>query len=107
MRRLSHLLAIPMIWFVKAWRLLVSPLYGQVCRYHPSCSAYGLESLQVHGAWPGAWLTVRRIVRCNPWSPGGYDPVPGTPQAEAWAEEQRREAATTGSVGAPDQGRDA
>lgn len=77
-----------MIGFIKAWRLLISPLYGQVCRYWPSCSAYGLEAVQTHGAWKGGRLTVKRIARCNPWSAGGYDPVPGTPAAREWEREQ-------------------
>lgn len=77
-----------LIAFVRVWRALVSPLYGDVCKYHPSCSAYGLESLQVHGALKGSWLIVHRLVRCNPWSLGGYDPVPGTPAHAAWLAEQ-------------------
>lgn len=80
------------IGFIKTWRLLISPLYGNVCRYYPSCSAYGLESVQVHGAWRGSILTVRRIARCNPWSAGGYDPVPGTPAAREWEHEQAEQA---------------
>ena len=66
----------PLIWFLRAYRLLISPLYGQVCRYHPSCSAYALESVTRYGALRGSWLGVRRIVRCHPWAAGGYDPVP-------------------------------
>lgn len=77
-----------LIGFIKAWRLVISPLYGQVCRYHPSCSAYGLEAVRVHGALMGGWLCVRRIVRCHPWAAGGYDPVPGTAAAYAWEREQ-------------------
>jgi putative membrane protein insertion efficiency factor len=76
-----------LIGFVRLWRLLVSPLYGNVCKFYPSCSAYGLEALQVHGAVKGSWLIVRRLGRCHPWSSGGYDPVPGTPAARAWAVE--------------------
>ena len=78
-----------LIGFVKLWRLLISPLYGNVCKFYPSCSAYGLEALQVHGAARGGWLTIRRIVRCHPWSLGGYDPVPGTAAADEWEAEQR------------------
>lgn len=66
----------PIIWFLKAYRLLISPLYGQVCRYHPSCSAYALEAVTKHGALKGTWLAVRRLGRCHPWAAGGYDPVP-------------------------------
>lgn len=77
-----------LIGFIKLWRAVISPLYGNVCKYHPSCSAYGLEAVRVHGALKGSWLTISRIVRCNPWSHGGYDPVPGTPAAEEWEREQ-------------------
>jgi putative membrane protein insertion efficiency factor len=76
-----------LIGFVKAWRAVVSPSYGNVCKFFPSCSEYGLIALQTHGALRGSWLIVRRLGRCHPWSKGGYDPVPGTPQAAAWAVE--------------------
>lgn len=66
-----------LIGFIKAWRFAISPLYGDVCRYYPSCSAYVLESVQRHGSIRGSWLAVRRIGRCHPWAAGGYDPVPG------------------------------
>jgi uncharacterized protein len=65
-----------LIGFLRAYRLLVSPLYGQVCRYHPSCSAYALEAVTERGSVIGSWLTVRRLARCHPWARGGYDPVP-------------------------------
>src|SRR5207247_2296313 len=65
-----------LIGILKAYRLLISPLYGQVCRYHPSCSAYALEAVTVHGSVKGSWLAVRRLARCHPWAAGGYDPVP-------------------------------
>jgi putative membrane protein insertion efficiency factor len=65
-----------MIGFIKAWRFAISPLYGQVCRYHPSCSAYALEAVTVHGSVRGGWLSFRRVARCHPWAAGGYDPVP-------------------------------
>lgn len=78
-----------MIGVVRAWRAVISPLYGDVCKYYPSCSAYGLESLQVHGAFRGSAYTIWRILRCNPWSNGGYDPVPGTQASLDWQEEQR------------------
>ena len=65
-----------LIGLLRAYRLLISPLYGQVCRYHPSCSAYALEAVTRHGALRGSWLSVRRLGRCHPWAAGGYDPVP-------------------------------
>jgi putative membrane protein insertion efficiency factor len=74
-----------LIGLLKLYRLVVSPLYGNVCRYHPSCSAYALRAVSVHGAVKGSWLAGRRLLRCHPWAPGGYDPVPGTPE---FAEEE-------------------
>lgn len=65
-----------LVGFLKAYRLLISPLYGQVCRYYPSCSAYALEAVQVHGSIRGSWLAARRLIRCHPWAAGGVDPVP-------------------------------
>ena len=69
---MRHLL----IAVLRAYRFAISPLYGQVCRYHPSCSAYALEAVTVHGSLRGSWYAVRRLGRCHPWAPGGYDPVP-------------------------------
>lgn len=65
-----------LIWLLRAYRLVVSPLYGQVCRYHPSCSAYALDAVTRFGSVRGGWLAARRLVRCHPWAAGGYDPVP-------------------------------
>jgi putative membrane protein insertion efficiency factor len=67
-----------LIWILRGYRLLISPLYGQVCRYHPSCSAYALDAITNFGASRGAWLAARRLARCHPWASGGYDPVPVT-----------------------------
>ncbi|MEY4457484.1 MAG: hypothetical protein RIS25_77 [Actinomycetota bacterium] len=58
------------------YRKVVSPLYGQVCRYHPSCSAYGLGSVQQFGLIRGSLMAAWRILRCNPWARGGIDDVP-------------------------------
>ena len=65
-----------LIALLRGYRAVISPLYGQVCRYHPSCSAYALEAVQVHGSLRGSWLAIRRLSRCHPWAAGGYDPVP-------------------------------
>ena len=67
-----------LIWLLKGYRFAISPLYGQVCRYHPTCSAYALEAVQTHGAIRGSWLAMRRVARCHPWAAGGLDPVPPT-----------------------------
>lgn len=61
---------------LKSYRAVVSPLYGDVCRYHPSCSRYALESVQQSGLLIGSALALFRIVRCNPWSRGGVDDPP-------------------------------
>jgi uncharacterized protein len=65
-----------LVGLLRAYRFAISPLYGQVCRYHPSCSAYALEAVTVHGSLRGVGLGLRRLSRCHPWSAGGYDPVP-------------------------------
>ena len=65
-----------LIGLLQVYRRFVSPLYGDVCRYYPSCSAYALESVRKHGSLRGGWLAVRRVASCHPWSPGGLDPVP-------------------------------
>ena len=74
---------------VTGYRRFISPFLPPRCRFEPSCSAYALEALRVHGAARGVWLAVRRVARCHPFNPGGYDPVPprgmGGKPARAWA----------------------
>lgn len=65
-----------LILLVRAYQYLLSPWLGSRCRFAPSCSHYAVEALQRHGALRGTWLAARRIGRCHPWHPGGYDPVP-------------------------------
>ncbi len=65
-----------LVGVLHVYRAVISPLYGDVCRYYPSCSAYGLRSVQEHGVVRGSWLTARRLARCHPWSEGGIDDVP-------------------------------
>lgn len=72
MTPLARILSLP----VHAYRLLLSPWMGHGCRFQPTCSAYALEALRVHGGIRGGWLTLRRLARCNPWGGHGYDPVP-------------------------------
>lgn len=61
---------------IRGYQRFISPLFPPVCRFYPSCSAYAVEALRVHGALYGWWLAVRRIARCHPFNPGGLDPVP-------------------------------
>lgn len=61
---------------VRAYRFAISPLFPPSCRYYPTCSAYALEALERHGPVKGLGLSVRRILRCHPFHPGGFDPVP-------------------------------
>lgn len=61
---------------LRAYRAVISPLYGDVCRYYPSCSSYALQAIQQHGVVRGVWLGSLRIARCHPWAEGGIDDVP-------------------------------
>lgn len=61
---------------LRIYRYAVSPMLGPRCRFHPSCSIYALEAIERRGALRGTWLAMKRVARCHPWHPGGYDPVP-------------------------------
>lgn len=65
-----------LITLVRGYQVVLSPLLPAACRYYPSCSAYAVEAIEKHGARRGAWLAAKRIARCHPFRPGGYDPVP-------------------------------
>jgi putative membrane protein insertion efficiency factor len=67
---------IPLILIVKFYQLVISPLKPQSCRFTPTCSAYAIEALKKHGPIKGVYLSIKRILRCNPWGGSGYDPVP-------------------------------
>ena len=72
----SRLVAWLLLALIGAYRRFLSPLLGPRCRFIPSCSAYGLEAISRHGPWRGGWLTLRRLLRCHPFTPCGCDPVP-------------------------------
>jgi putative membrane protein insertion efficiency factor len=65
-----------MLGSVRFYRRFISPLLPRACRFEPTCSQYALDAIEMHGAWRGGWLTLRRLLRCQPFSRGGFDPVP-------------------------------
>lgn len=64
------------LFLIKAYQLTISRVLPAACRFEPTCSHYGYEAIYRHGLWKGGLLAVKRIARCQPFSPGGYDPVP-------------------------------
>ena len=72
---LAHLLVV----LVRVYQWTLSPLFGNVCRFEPSCSHYAIECIRLHGPFQGVWLGFRRVLRCHPFNPGGYDPPPSRP----------------------------
>jgi putative membrane protein insertion efficiency factor len=64
------------LWAIRAYQLLISPLFPASCRFAPSCSHYAAEALNRHGLRRGLYLSLRRLLRCHPFHPGGWDPVP-------------------------------
>jgi putative membrane protein insertion efficiency factor len=71
-----RLVALPLIWLVRGYQLILAPLEAPSCRFYPSCSAYAITALERYGPLKGTWLAVRRLLRCHPWNPGGVDHVP-------------------------------
>jgi uncharacterized protein len=61
---------------IKAYQYAISPLMAPTCRFTPSCSEYASQAIERHGVLRGGWLSAKRLLRCNPWNPGGYDPAP-------------------------------
>lgn len=74
---MRHLL----ILLIRLYKLVLSPFLGQNCRFHPSCANYAQDAIRLHGALRGSWYAIRRIVKCQPMHPGGFDPVPGSEEA--------------------------
>ena len=72
LRLLSFVLVVP----IKLYQILISPLIGPNCRYHPTCSQYSIEAINKHGPFKGIWLAIKRISSCHPWGGSGHDPVP-------------------------------
>lgn len=65
-----------LILLIKGYRLFISPLFPPTCRFQPTCSTYALEAIALHGTIKGGYLAIKRILKCHPFHPGGYDPVP-------------------------------
>ncbi|HHX82876.1 MAG TPA: membrane protein insertion efficiency factor YidD [Pseudomonadaceae bacterium] len=71
-----------LLLLIRCYQTLLSPLLGPHCRFHPTCSCYAHSAIAQYGCWKGAWLALRRIVRCTPFSDGGLDPVPQPPSSK-------------------------
>lgn len=65
-----------LLWLIRFYRRFISPLTPPSCRFVPTCSQYAMEAIEKYGALKGGWMALKRILRCNPFHPGGYDPVP-------------------------------
>lgn len=66
----------PVLWLIRGYQKFLSPMLPPSCRFHPTCSEYGYEAIKKHGLLKGGRLAVWRVLRCNPWGKGGFDPVP-------------------------------
>ena len=76
MEKIVQIPAKLLILLIRIYQVTLSPFIGRHCRYVPTCSNYGIEAIKKYGAVKGGWLTVKRILSCNPWGGSGYDPVP-------------------------------
>ena len=76
MLNLKKIIGYPLIFMVKIYQYLISPIFPATCRFTPTCSHYGLQAINKYGPFKGGWLTLKRIGRCHPWGGHGHDPVP-------------------------------
>ena len=74
MNKLRKIASFPFVALIKLYQWIISPWLGPKCRFTPTCSHYAIEAFEKHGVFKGFWLTIRRIGRCHPWGPTGYDP---------------------------------
>ncbi|MFZ4618634.1 MAG: membrane protein insertion efficiency factor YidD [Rectinemataceae bacterium] len=73
---LKRILSLPLLAIILGYRKFISPFLPPSCRFYPTCSAYALEAIRKHGSFKGSWLAIKRLFRCHPLNPGGFDPVP-------------------------------
>jgi len=73
---MKRFFSLPLLFLIKLYQVAISPLKPPSCRFYPTCSAYAYEAIKKYGALKGGWLAVKRIGRCHPLNPGGFDPVP-------------------------------
>ena len=74
--RIGRVAVMPLVWLIRAYQNLISPMRPPTCRYYPSCSAYAVTALERFGSLRGSWMAARRLGRCHPWAAGGVDHVP-------------------------------
>ncbi len=79
------------IFLIKVYKVCLSPILGNNCRFNPSCSSYAIEAYRLHGFFKGTWLTTKRILRCHPWGGCGYDPVPLPKMKKKKKEESKKD----------------
>ena len=79
-----------LIWLIRGYRKFISPLTPPCCKYYPVCSVYGIQAISRFGAFKGTFMTIWRILRCNPFSSGGYDPVPEKHKKIAYQKENKK-----------------
>ena len=71
-----------LLLLIKAYQRFISPLFPPTCRFQPTCSQYAIEAISTYGTFKGSWLAIKRILRCHPFHPGGYDPIPTPDDAD-------------------------
>jgi uncharacterized protein len=96
--------AAALMWLIGAYQRWISPFLGNRCRFHPSCSAYAKTAVETHGALRGSWLAIRRLVKCQPFHPGGFDYVPPATRRVKPGRKGYGEMVSAGRPGPPERG---